>query len=211
MAASLAQLVAKARTKTAWELSNRVLYDLCRKHPHHESREEVVAKVLMVGRVYAAAIERRRRKTEGSDDFYISTVAPAIMKSGIDDWIAEAARCELDHAEALEAMAEAHGRTTRLFQKISGLEKRSLASKYLHFHVPRLFFIYDTRAVSGLRAVSNIVGRAKAAACASRGDGTYQKFASKCLRLRQHVKTECGVTLDPRQLDNLLLILHESR
>ena len=77
--------------------------------------------------------------------------------------------------------------------------------------MPRLFFIYDTRAVSGLRAVSNIVGRAKAAACASRGDGTYQKFANKCLRLRQHVKTECGVTLDPRQLDNLLLLLHESR
>jgi hypothetical protein len=211
MATSIAQYVAKAQKKTAWELSNRVLYNLCREHPRHDSREEIVAKILMVGRVYAAAIERRRDKIEGSDDFYISTVAPAIMKSRLDDWIAEAAQCELDHAAALDTMADAHGRITRLFQKITGLEKRSLASKYLHFHVPRLFFIYDTRAVSGLRAVSNVVGRASASGLCRSGDATYQTFASKCLRLRTHVKVEYGATLDPRQLDNLLLLLHESR
>jgi hypothetical protein len=165
----------------------------------------------MVGRVYAAAIERRRRKTEGSDDFYTSIVAPAITKSGLDDWITEAAQHDLDREEALDAMTDAHGRTTRLFQKISGLEKRSLASKYLHFHVPRLFFIYDTRAVSGLRAVAEIVGRAKAGHTSRTGDDTYRKFASKCLRLRQYMKSEYGVAFGPRELDNLLLLLHESR
>ena len=211
MTTSLARLVATARKKTPWELSNGVLYDLCRQHLRHDSPEKVIAKILMIGRVYAAAIERRRSKTEGSDDFYISVVVPAVMKSNIDNWITAASRCDLDHAEAMDTMAEAHGQTTSLFQKISGLEKRSLASKYLHFHVPRLFFIFDTRAVSGLRAVSNLVGRAKAVACASRGDHTYQKFAGKCLRLRQHVKAEYGVSLDPRQLDNLLLLLHASR
>lgn len=211
MATSLARLVATAQKKTAWDLSNRVLYDLCRKHPRHDSREEVIAKVLMVGRVYAAAIERRRGKTEGSDDFYISIVAPVIMKSGLDDWIAETAQHDLERDEALDAMTDAHGRTTRLFQKISGLEKRSLASKYLHFHVPRLFFIYDTRAVSGLRAVAEIVGRAKAGHRSRTGDDTYWKFASKCLRLRQYVKSEYGVAFGPRELDNLLLLLHESR
>jgi hypothetical protein len=207
MATPLARLVATARKKTPWELSNGVLYDLCRQHPRHDSPEKVVAKILMIGRVYAAAIERRRHKTEGSDDFYISVVAPTVMRSSIDNWIAEAARCDLDDAEALETMTEAHGRTTRLFQKISGLGKRSLASKYLHFHVPRLFFIFDTRAVSGLRAASHIVGRAKATGRG--GDETYRNFAAKCLRLRQHVESEYGVTLDPRQLDNLLLRLHE--
>jgi hypothetical protein len=211
MAASLAQLVAKAQKKTAWELSNRTLYDLCRNNPRHENREEIVGKILMVGRVYAAAIERRRSKVETSDDFYISTVAPAIMKSRLDEWIAGAARCELDDNDALGTMADAHGRTTRLFQKITGLEKRSLASKYLHFHVPRLFFIYDTRAVSGLRAVSNVVGRASASESRKSSDATYWTFASKCLCLRRHVETEYGVTLAPRQLDNLLLLLHESR
>ena len=165
----------------------------------------------MVGRVYAAAIERRRAKTESSDDFYISVVAPRIMKSGLDDWIAEAAQHDLDRDEALDAMTNAHGRTTRLFQKISGLEKRSLASKYLHFHVPRFFFIYDTRALSGLRAVAEIVGRATAIRTSHMEDDAYRKFASKCLRLRQHVKFECGVSLGPRELDNLLLLLHESR
>jgi hypothetical protein len=211
MADLLLQLISKATKQNPWTVSNRVLYELCRKHPRHDSLEEVVAKMLMVGRVYAAAIERRRGKAEGSDDFYISIVAPAIMKSGLDEWIAEAAQYDLDCEEALDAMTDAHGRTTRLFQRISGLEKRSLASKYLHFHVPRLFFIYDTRAVSGLRAVREIVGRAKADHTSPRGDDVYRKFASKCLRLRQHVKSEYSVALGPRELDNLLLLLHESR
>lgn len=211
MSTPLARLVATAQKKTQWELSNGVLYDLCRQHPLHDSPEKVVAKILLIGRVYAAAIERRRGKTEGSDEFYFSAVAPTVMKSRLDDWIAEAARHDLDHDGGLDAMAEAHGQTTRLFQKISGLEKRSLASKYLHFHVPRLFFIYDTRAVSGMSVVSGIVGRAKATESGSSGDATYRKFASKCLRLREHLKAEYGATLDPRQLDNLLLLLHESR
>lgn len=211
MAFSLSKLVPKAQQETPWDLSNRVLYGLCRKHPEHNTREEVVAKVLMIGRVYAAAIERRRSKTEGSDDFYTATVAPLIIRSKLDDWIARAAPLRLDHNEALDTMVDVHGRTTGLFQRISGLEKRSLASKYLHFHVPRLFVIYDTRAASGLRAVSRIVGRGRADTRTSKSDDAYYRFASKCLSLRQHVKTEHGASLTPRQLDNLLLLLHESR
>jgi len=41
--------------------------------------------------------------------------------------------------------------TKKLFSKISGLNKRSLASKYLHFHVPELFYISDSRAYDAMR------------------------------------------------------------
>ena len=44
-----------------------------------------------------------------------------------------------------------HNFLTVIFNEISGLDKRSLASKYLHFHLPNLFYIYDSRADNAIR------------------------------------------------------------
>ena len=197
-----------ATKRTPWHLSNEVLYSLCQKHPRHSEVEAVVAKVLMIGRVYAAAIERRKSKGEENDNFYISTVAPKIINSPIDQWIEEAKRVDPATPEGRQVMLRVHALTTNLFHAISGQEKRSLASKYLHFHVPELFFIYDTRAVKGISAVSSVVGRAPRHSGSA--DHEYQKFAGKCSRLKQHCATAFGVHLSPRQIDNLLLLLYES-
>jgi hypothetical protein len=43
-----------------------------------------------------------------------------------------------------------------LFAAITQREKRSLASKYLHFHVPHVFYLYDSRA---RRAITKVVPR----------------------------------------------------
>jgi hypothetical protein len=40
-----------------------------------------------------------------------------------------------------------------LFEKLTDKRKRSLASKYLHFHRADLLFIMDSRAVEGMRRV----------------------------------------------------------
>ena len=207
MSLPLRRHVEKAMQRNAWHFSNEVLYDLCREHPLHTETGVVLAKILLIGRVYAAAIERRKSKNEGNYDFYISTVAPKIIKPPIDHWIEEAKKPRPASVAALDVMVEIHGRTTQLFSKISGLEKRSLASKYLHFHVPHLFFIYDSRAVEGMRAVSQIVGRASS--YIESGDKEYRKFAEKCSRLQSHCEAEFGAHLSPRQLDNLLLALYE--
>ena len=63
-----------------WDASNRVLYDQCREHPAHTDDGEVLAKIILIARVYAAAIERRRTKTDDHENgrFYVETVAPAI-------------------------------------------------------------------------------------------------------------------------------------
>lgn len=204
----LRRYVDQAMQRNAWHFSNQLLYDLCRAHPLHTKTGIVLAKILLIGRVYAAAIERRRSKNEDNDDFYTTTVAPEIIKSQIDRWIKEAMKPKPASATALDVMVDMHGQTTQLFSKISGLEKRSLASKYLHFHVPQLFFIYDTRAVEGMRAVSHIVGRASS--YTGSGDKEYRKFAEKCSRLRSHCESEFGAHLSPRELDNLLLALYEN-
>lgn len=206
MPSILRSLVEHAKERTPWHFGNEILYDLCRKYPLHTEVDVVLAKILLIGRVYAAAIERRKSKVNENDDFYLSDVAPKIIKSPIDRWIEKAKDKKRSAVESLDTMIEIHAKTTQLFSKISGLEKRSLASKYLHFHVPGLFFIYDTRAVEGMRAVSHIVGRATPYSGA--GDKEYRKFAGKCARLRSYCVSEFGINLQPRQVDNLLLALY---
>ena len=106
----------------------------------------------------------------------------------------------------LPRLLDVHHALTKLFEDLTGLEKRSLASKYLHFHFPRLFFLYDNRAIEAVSMLSQIAGPAR------RGNGKfdneYRKFAGKCLRIRDHIKKQYKVVLTPRQLDNLLLNIY---
>jgi len=124
-----------------WDLGNRALYDLCSSHPHHKTNEEIIAKVWLIGRAYSAAIERRKNKDLDSpgDFFYENKVAPAIKNSEIDDWFDL-----LKNYPTPENAIAIHFRLTKLFCDISKLEKRSLASKYLHFHFRKLF-LFMTR------------------------------------------------------------------
>src|SRR5688572_16232083 len=74
---------------------NALLYRLCRLHPNHESNEIILSKTLIIGRVYAAALERNaiknqkkkkvnsRVKTEEiqiGDDFYSEKVVPLFKR-----------------------------------------------------------------------------------------------------------------------------------
>lgn len=102
-----------------------------------------------------------------------------------------------------------HRNTTQLFSSISGLDKRSLASKYLHFHVPKLFYIYDSRAVGGIQILKSIVGRARRSDVIA--DNEYRKFTEKCFSLRRHLMEVYNADLSLRQLDNLLLYLYREK
>jgi hypothetical protein len=201
--------VLRAMSSTLWDISNSVLYDLCRDHPSHTDDGEVLAKILLIGRVYAAAIERRRNKSDAheNDHFYVDTVAPAVRNSGIDEWLHRARVAVPGTPEGMRTLVEVHGRVTRLFSEISDLEKRSLASKYLHFHVPKLFFLYDTRAVEAMREFSDILPRAERTD--GNGDNEYRKFALKCDSLVEYCRSKLGLSPNPRQLDNLLLRVNE--
>jgi hypothetical protein len=197
--------VLAAIAPSVWDPTNRVLYDLCRKTPDHTAAEGVLAKILLIGRAYAAAIERRRNKDDNhfNEDFYVDTVAPAILASDVDTWLCEARSVAPGTEQGLRSLVRVHGETTKLFEEISGLDKRSLASKYLHFHVPKLFYIFDARAVSGIREFSDVLPRASRND--GRGDNEYRKFAEKCSALVLLCKNEYGLVLSPRQLDNVLL------
>lgn len=204
----LTQAIQTAQAPSPWNVGNSVLYDLCSVRPKHSQEHDVIAKVWLIGRAYAAAIERRKNKTEKNtnDDFYITKVAPDITGSAIDSWINEAKQYERPGPESWSTLLCVHHKTTQLFSSISGLDKRSLASKYLHFHVPQLFYIYDARAVKAISMLGGLLKRAKKAH--NEVDNEYRKFAEKCLFLQNHVESKYDVILTPREIDNLLLYVY---
>ena len=196
--------VLRAMRASPWDFSNRVLYDLCRSNPAHDDERVVIAKMLLIGRTYSAAIERRKNKKQGADtdNFYVETVGPMLRRSKIDRWIAESRASRPGTQQALATMVKVHGLTTDLFWSISGLEKRALASKYLHFHVPRLFYIYDSRAAEAIREFSSELPRPSGSGA---GDDEYRKFAERCQHLRGLCAQRFSLELRPRHIDNLLL------
>jgi hypothetical protein len=197
-------MVDAARRRTPWDLGNKVLYDLCEQYPAHRQVNEIIAKVWLIGRAYAAAIERRKEKTLFSGDaFYTDHVGPEMKASRIDEWLSRLESLRNPTADNLPDILRCHRRVTELFRDLTKLDKRSLASKYLHFHRPPLFFIYDTRADAALRLLS--LPRGPRRKEAQDADNVYRIFCVKCLSLRDAVRAEYSVTLTPREIDNLLL------
>lgn len=195
--------IQKAKSRQVWTFTNKILYDLCRKFPAHKADDAIIAKVLIIGRVYAAAIERRHNVKVQGDDFYTKTVAQNIKKSGIDRWLA-ALPSQLGSDEITTArILETHHKVTDLFSEISDLNKRSLASKYLHFHRPDLFFIYDSRAMAAIRATTTSVRNYSTISY----DREYAGFFRRCQWLKKSILERFNTELAPRQLDDLLMII----
>lgn len=132
---------------------NDILYSMCKKYPYNEKVDEIIAKVWLIGRSYAAAIERRKNKKESNDSFYIKA-AQKIKKFGFDEIIQSIPTTGKLDVNNFKLIYEAHSYITAKFYEITGLNKRSLASKYPHFHRP-IVPIYDSRARKSISELFN--------------------------------------------------------
>lgn len=190
-----------------WDLGNKVRYDLCRNHFKHEKDFQTLTKVLFIGRIYAAAVERRRNKKDViNDHFYTDTIAPAFRNSELDDLLETLKEFKNLKAETIQPVLQTHFYLTTALSLITSLEKRSFSSKYLHFHLPNLFFIYDSRAVSGLRSFTSEVPKdLKHLTRLDTVDNEYAKFFCKCFDLKRQIADVYQTNLTNRQLDNLLI------
>ena len=217
--------IKKARNQDMWGFANQILYDLCQRNPKHDDDSVIIAKVWLIGRAYAAAIERRKptknitlvnsdaEQQDSSEDFYVKEVAPKIKSIGseLDERIRRIS-CYSRITEALlPQIVDTHWFLTNVFSDISGMNKRSLASKYLHFHVPNMFYIFDSRAYT---RVGSITPKAKElkrdirrCLCEKSCDESYLDFVAKAYILNEKIYNDENrkVWLTPRQLDSLLL------
>lgn len=196
-----------------WSFSNNVLYDLCKKNPKHDKDDVNIAKIWLIGRSYAAAIERGAKNN--TVYFYEEVVAPKMREyaAKIDNAIAS-----LSENAELHTIFSAYSIILNCFYEISGKWNVSLASKYLHFHCPNVFFMYDSRALSAIGSVledyslEKSVSKADLEAFAEFGESReYIKFYLKCQKCVEAIEKDIGRKFTPREFDNLLLTIADER
>lgn len=125
-----------------WALTDRTLYDLCERYPAHNDPAAVNAKVLLIGRGFASGIERNipSKRSMGSA---LGQLATHLIEQhdAVDGILSQLAKTkEPLTADAIPIIVAAHGRFCQLLRQITQKKKgvRSFASKYLHFHCPRV-------------------------------------------------------------------------
>lgn len=188
-----------------WDFGNRILYDMCKSAPLHVNEDEIIGKIWLIGRSYAAAIERGANQS--GDLFYTEHVARKIRAVGteLDRRIAALQEHRKVSKEMLSEVIETHRFLTKIFSEISGKINRSLASKYLHFHLPNIFYIYDSRSINGVTNLKTLDKPLKKDLLRYDNDSSYVDFVAKIYPLNVRIYKEHGIWLTPRELDALLL------
>lgn len=191
------------KANSSWDFGNKILYEMCRNHPRHTDESEIAGKIWLIGRAYSATIERQagRHMSEGQD-FYLTRVAPMIKEARVDDWLEPLKGLKRIYSGNFEMVLCVHKQFMDLLAEISGVQKRSLASKYLHFHLPQLFFIFDSRAK---KKISSIMPNARYPRTAN-SDHEYNRFVQMCMQYRnENLEKSLGRKVSPRELDAHLL------
>lgn len=139
-----------------------------------------------------------------SVDFYSEKVAPMLKASGIDKWIKSLNKINRITHSNMEDLLEIHSRFVKAIEGITDKKKRSLASKYLHFHSPKSVFIYDSIANSEVRSV--LSDKKKRFPYIKGYDDGYSQFVVRCLYLRDEIiEPMLGKEVCPRFIDKVLL------
>ena len=184
---------------------NKVLYQMCKDAPTHKNIDEISGKIWIIGRSYSASIERKAgANIVDGEDFIKTKVAPAMQKSDIDNWLKSVESIDRLTDKNINLSLACHKNLTDLFKKITGIEKRSLASKYLHFHQPLAFFIYDSIANTNIRA--RLRDKKVKHSYPKGYDNEYSAFVTRCLYYRDnYFENNIGGLATPRKLDKALL------
>ncbi len=192
-------------SKQRWKLANCILYKMCEDNPLHEDDDIISSKVLLIGRAYAAAVERQHKGIPTGDKYYYEKVAPKIKGLNIDESIAE--------INSGVSIKDSKNLIIKLHSVLSGFggddekARTSFASKYLHFHCPDKFFIYDERVK---KVISRYVKRIECEFVDTCKNKDYQIFFNKALAI-QDLIIEMNYSCSPRKLDDFLLWVFENK
>ena len=129
-----------------WAFGDQILYNMCEDYPEHNQKYLKICKVWLIGRSYAAALERKRNKD--IKDVYKNLAGENFNK--IDEQIERLKECTTIDNCNIEHILNLHNKLVKIYKKVSDLNKISLASKYLHFHLRNLFYLYDSRAKTAI-------------------------------------------------------------
>ena len=198
-------LISKARRecRESFDLGPAVLYRLCRRYPDHQNSRKVSAKIWLIGRSMAAPLERSLGIRGTIVDKY-HRVARAMRRSGIDSLLRRMRGREPRQIDDLSAPLRAHERVLKALRPLSHRDARSFVAKYLHFHAPAWFFIYDSVAREALRALQPRPRMPNG--LASIGDSRYRDFVVRAWRQRATLAELSPPLLSPRGLDVWIML-----
>lgn len=184
------EFIADVLSQSILDPRSRALYDLCFFHRHHGNDELVADKLRLIARLYA--------EYSPGLGFSPERGAHCLAKSPVDRWF-----CTLATAERLEGwlLLEMHKRVMDVFADLPEAEARSLASKYLHFHFPELFYIHDSVVD---RAARHLAQGDCGFLAMSDYDPVYGRFHACCRKLAERLGPELGRRLSPREMDRVL-------
>lgn len=199
--------IKNAQKINLWQFGNEILYKLCNDHFKHKTDKYILTKVLFIGRIYAAAVERRKNLYKiQNDDFYKNEIIPVLKKSKIDERLTKLKNMNVMDSNTIKYALETHNYLVTILREITDQNKRSFSSKYLHFHIPKIFFIYDNRAKKGIRKFVNKIPKEHQSILElSNIDSEYAKFYIKCFELKNQITLNYGISLTNREIDNLLI------
>lgn len=194
-----------------WDLANNCIYRLFKENFEHDPAQKIIAKTWILGKTYSVALDRGRKKKNKGEDidgntFYSETIPKKIQWTELDD--------KLNHLKKkfnkieygnLKEILSVHNSLSEQIHKISG-QSTSFASKYLHFHLPELYFIYDSFAKYNQSEVLKRIPDYKS----DLKNSEYSEFVLKCLYLRERIKTKIGKELSPREMDDFLLYINDN-
>lgn len=211
------KLVKKAMKRGKNGLGNIILYNLCKRYPKHNIDNVITGKTWLIGRAYMVQLERGRNKGETSAAIFYEKDVPRIFRNKklrIDERIAELRLFRSLTKENIKKCLRVHNTLMKtleskinLAENSTNSNKRSFCSKYLHFHLPSKFFIYDSiasRKLGLFAKLSDVSEDIVETVSDGNVDETYAKFYIKCFQLTKAIKGKYGFDLTPRQIDNLL-------
>jgi len=200
--------VQEAMNYKIWDLANSYLYNLCKENFAHDDKSKILAKTWLIGRSYAVALERRKNKGDKSNaEFYERDVYELFKQKFLDNGLSKLRDTVLTEATAFD-FVKLHWQLTDKLNNLTKQEKRSFASKYLHFHLCNSFFIYDSRAQKALGALKIKLTKDEYKQInGQKVDKIYANYFLKCLHMQKEIENYYGEKLTPRQIDNLLLLM----
>ena len=198
---------AKKEYEESFSFGDQILYDMCKKYPAHNKEEKgiIMSKVWLIGRSYAAALERTR---DGRKDIYNKLAKKNLEE--IDKRIEKLKNYQTIDNTNIEVILNLHHELVKIYNDVSGLNKISLASKYLHFHLPNLFYIYDSRANDAITKITKETGRLKKSEKISQENTAYAKFFNKVYIFQNKLKSITKTKYSPRDIDCILLHYKDS-
>jgi len=134
----------------------------------------------------------------------METAAKLLINSNIDELIRKIISIERPTESNIHEILNAHRCFVDIIAKETIIEKRSLASKYLHFHSPKSVFLYDSRAKNRIREILRPIKRRFI--ILHQFDKEYTAFSYRCIYYRDNIlEKKLGELVSPRRLDMELL------